>query len=162
MEKSSFNGIQKYFLKSILAQGVFGKLDYVVNFFLNLLRVLVQELGLIPIPNLSCAPEKTAERHLKAVSLRYGFFFSFLLVVFCCTKYVQFLFQIIVMMGSFVDNLLRKVELKSNTILHTNEEMIPLSLSKKNLRIWISFIVKIGRLHWFCMKRLTEWGERHM
>ena len=41
MEKSSFNGIQKYFLKSILAQGVFGKLDYVVNFFLNLLRVLV-------------------------------------------------------------------------------------------------------------------------
>ena len=78
MEKSSFNGIQKYFLKSILAQGVFGKLDYVVNFFLNLLRVLVQELGLIPIPNLSCAPEKTAERHLKAVSLRYGFFFFLL------------------------------------------------------------------------------------
>lgn len=33
MEKSSFNGIQKYFLKSILAQGFFGKLDYVVNFF---------------------------------------------------------------------------------------------------------------------------------
>ena len=87
MEKSSFNGIQKYFLKSILAQGFFGKLDYVVNFSLNLLRVLVQELGLIPIPNLSCAPEKTAERHLKAVSLRYEFFFfSFLLVVFCCTE----------------------------------------------------------------------------
>ena len=30
MEKSSFNGIQKYFLKSILAQGFFGKLDYVM------------------------------------------------------------------------------------------------------------------------------------